>query len=485
MMLGNRRWAFSTSAFLLGAALATGCGGSDTGSSSGGGGASTTTTGGTGGSTGGTGGTIGGTGGTGGATSTAPDVQDILTTDLNLDLGKLEGTAKIVVWPAKGSKVVNLEVGGLTIVELTVDGATVDYQITDGKAAIQVLDESKPATIDVSYTFTSRPSDGFDGWMGDSGVSLIWPYFCSNLFPCNSFPDDGVTFTMNVTGYDQNLVAVYPTTTTIDSPSYMPGIAVGAFLKQDLGKTTAGTAVSAWYFAGQEADVAQGTAHLLEAIDYYEKTYGPYPFGKETGSVSANWGPGGLGGMEHHPFVHVASDDFFSEEVHAHEAAHAWYGDGVRIACWEDFMLSEGTVTYMAAHSLEKVGGPDIWPDYVDSLTAICTGQDVNTIALPSTCNVIDLFNDPLWSNVPYIKGACFYEDVADVIGQDKVDEALSEFFTAHKGGAARMNDMIAALEAKATADQKTKIETFKTEWLLTEACPADYATRCGTHQNP
>ena len=47
------------------------------------------------------------------------------------------------------------------------------------------------------------------------------------------------------------------------------------------------------------------------------------------------------------------------------------------------------------------------------------------------------------------------------------------------------MNEMVDLLESKATAAQKVTIETYKTEWLLTEACPVDYATRCGTHQNP
>jgi hypothetical protein len=101
------RRAASFTALLL-AALAAGCGDSSTSASGGSGGAT--------GGSGGTGGTAGGTGGTGGATTTtgAPDVQDILTTDLALDLGKLTGVAQIVVWPAKGTSSVSLEVKGLS-----------------------------------------------------------------------------------------------------------------------------------------------------------------------------------------------------------------------------------------------------------------------------------------------------------------------------------------------------------------------------------
>lgn len=427
----------------------------------------------------------GGSGGTAGSGGGAAAAQDILTTDLALDLGALTGTAKLGVVPAGGAAAVSLEVKGLTLSEVKVGGADAEYTVTDGIASVAVVPGAGPVTVEMAYSFPARTTTTFDGWMPDSGVTFLWPYFCSNLFPCNSFPDDGVTFTMDVTGFDPGLTAIYPKTTTSDSPSYMPAVAVGDFVKLDLGTTTAGTTMSAWYLPlqGAAADAQNGTAHLLAVFDFFETTYGAYTFGTEAGSVAANWGEGAFGGMEHHPFWHVGKDDLASEEVHAHEAAHGWFGDGVRIACWEDFVLSEGTVTYMAAHGLERVGGPDLWPSYVDSLDAICTGADVNTVALPDTCNEIDLLNDPLWSLVPYIKGACFYEDVADLIGQGALDEVIEELYKAHVGKPARMRDMIDAIKAKAGDADAEKIDALVTEWLLTEACPADYAARCGMHQ--
>lgn len=435
----------------------------------------------------GTGGTAGsgGSGGAGGTGGSAAAPQDILTTDLALDLAALTGTAKVVVQPASDATGVALEVKGLTLSDVKVDGAAVQADVVDGVANVPVADPASPVTVEVAYSFPARPQTGFDGWMPDSGVTFLWPYFCSNLFPCNPYPDDGVTFTMDVKGAGPTLTAIYPKTTTSDAPSYMPAVAVGEFTKLELGQTTAGTTLSAWYLPGPtaEADAMAGTSHLLAVFDFYETAYGPYSFGKEAGSVAANWGEGAYGGMEHHPFWHVGKDDFATEEVHAHEAAHGWFGDGVRIACWEDFVLSEGTVTYLAAHALERVQGPDLWPAYVDSLDAICTGGDVNTVALPSTCNEIDLLNDDLWSLVPYIKGACFYEDVGDLIGQGLLDEALADFYQAHVGKPARMRDMIDLIESKAKPADKDKIEALVTDWLLTEACPADYAARCGMHQ--
>jgi aminopeptidase N len=259
----------------------------------------------------------------------------------------------------------------------------------------------------------------------------------------------------------------------------MPAVAVANFTKVDLGTTGKGTSVSVWHLPGQAADAATGTAHLKDVFDFYETTYGAYTFGNAVGSVSANWGPGDYGGMEHHPFWHVGQNDLVSEEVNAHEAAHGWFGDGVRIQCWEDFMLSEGTVTYMAAHALEHLG-VDIWKDYDCTLKDLCAaGSTENTIALPDTCGVIDLLNDPLWSNVPYFKGAYFYRDVATAIGADTLDAALAEFYQAHVGKAAHMQDLIDHVKTKVDAAKAAQIDTLVTTWLKTLACPIDTSAFC------
>ncbi len=416
--------------------------------------------------------------------------QDILTTDLALDLGALTGRATLVVRPGAGK--VTLDVAGLTLSRVTVDGTEVAADVVDGNLSVAAPGSVDTVTVVVDYAFPARTPAQFDGWMPLLGVSFIWPYYCSNLFPCNPALEDGVTFTMNVVGVDPALTAVFPTNTYGDGPAYMAAVAVGDYTKLDLGTTTAGTALHAWYLpegSGLE-DARAGTAHLVGAFDYFEQTYGPYAFGPDAGTVEVDWGSDSWGGMEHHPYFHVAKFDFDDEEAQVHEAAHGWFGDGVRVACWEDFVLSEGTTTYIAAHALEHVDGPNEWSYYVDDfLTPICQGHSgdptlVNTIVLPDeTCNEIDFENDALWSLAPYMKGACFYEEVADLIGEDVVDDAIREFYAAHVGKAARMQDMIDVIESKASPSDKAAIEGLITEWLRTLECPQDYANRCRTHQ--
>lgn len=398
--------------------------------------------------------------------------RDILTTDLQLDLGALTGVATITL-AGSDSTGASLETGGLTITAVTSAAGDLNYDEHDGQ-----LDLGIPAgddfTFEVSYTFAGV-NGTFDGWDPTSQVTFLWPYFCGNLFPCKSDPSDGVTFTMTVSGYPEGGTAIYPSSIPADAPSYQPAIAVAAFTEIQLEPTTNGTAVSTWYLPGGEADATAGSQHLSAVFDFYEQTYGAYSFGDHVGTVSADWGGGDYGGMEHHPFWHVSSGSMEREDVHAHEAAHGWYGDGIRIACWEDFVLSEGTATYLAARSLGE-SGVDLWPDYECGLVSVCT-SGVNPVVLPdATCNGIDILNDDLWSYAPYMKGAWFYRQVAELIGEDQLDAALAQFYAENVNGAARMQDMIDLLH---DYGDPAAIDALADGWLRQVECPIDLDTIC------
>lgn len=407
---------------------------------------------------------------------TAPSGQDLIATALTLDLAARAGAASLEVELADGADAVRLESGDLRIESVTLDGGRAQWD-QEG-ARLRIPASPGVHTVVVNYTFLAHRD--FDGWNPDGGYTFVWPYFCGNLFPCVSDPADGLTFTMDVSGTG-GFTAVYPAEIPTDAPAYMPGVTVGLYTEARLGVTSAGTELYSYTLPGGAADGAAGTANLVAAFDYFESTYGPYRFGDRAGSVAVSWGGDAYGGMEHHPYWHVAAAHSRSEEVHVHEAGHGWFGDGVRIACWEDFTLSEGTTTYIAARALEQVGGPNLFPTYVEELDYVCD-TSANTIAMPDTCGEIDILVDPLWSMVPYMKGACFYEDVADTIGADLLDTVIAEFYAEHGGEAATMEEMIAAIE-RAAPEHEAAVDQLVADWLTTRACPTDYAARCGAHQ--
>jgi aminopeptidase N len=158
--------------------------------------------------------------------------------------------------------------------------------------------------------------------------------------------------------------------------------------------------------------------------------------------------------MEHHPYWHVAKDAMGDEVTQAHEAAHGWFGDGVRLRCWEDFVLSEGTTSYLAARALTEVAPAmeaQIWADYQDELDAAIA--DGGAPAWPTGCNAIDIIEDNLFTNLPYMQGAFFYKDVAAAVGADVLDGVIARFYQAHKNKAASMKDMVDAIERETGFD--------------------------------
>ena len=370
---------------------------------------------------------------------------DIAATSLDVDLATRTAVATIEL--EKNGNVI-LEVGGLTIDDVTDDRGHRKHTITGGKLRVS----SVRGPLVVSYGFQQH--DMANGLL-PGGSTVIWPYFCGNLFPCHSKPADGVRFELSIDHVPAGKKAIYPETIATDAPPYMLAWAVGAYTKAALGTTTAGTKVSVNWLPGGETAARTGTRRLVKIFDWYEKTLGPYPFGKDVAAVAVVWGEGLYGGMEHHPYWHVAKDAMNDEVTQAHEAAHGWFGDGVRLRCWEDFVLSEGTVSYLAARAITVVGGTAagnaVWAAYADELAdAIAEG---GAPPWPTGCNQIDILEDKLFTNLPYMQGAYFYKDVAAKVGVDALDRVIGNFYQAHKNQAASMQQMLDAIKAETGFD--------------------------------
>jgi hypothetical protein len=355
----------------------------------------------------------------------------------HLDVHLADHTAVATIELEKTGSVA-LEAGGLSVTRVSDDRGKRHFKITAGKLLVANVHGS----LVVEYGFAVH-SDA-DGLL-PGGSTVTWPYFCGNLFPCHSQPADGTTFTLSL---DQD--GVYPAEISAEAPPYMLAWAVGSYTKKALGTTDAGTHVGVYYLPHGESPATTGTQHLVAAFDWYEKHIGPYSFGNDVASVSVIWGEGLYGGMEHHPYWHVARDAMNDEVTHVHEAAHGWFGDGIRLRCWEDFVLSEGTVSYLAARVLGQVAGSakeaEVWTGYQSDLDAAIA--DGGAPAWPTGCNQIDIIKDKLFTNLPYMEGAFFYKDVAAQVGADTLDGVLSRFYLAHRGKPAGMQDMLDAIKA-------------------------------------
>jgi aminopeptidase N len=394
---------------------------------------------------------------------TANPDREVVATKLRVDVTALTATASITLGPATAPGA-TLEVGDLAINTVRSGGTDVPFAVSASKIDLGLASSDQAITIDVTYSFHDH--DQFDG-VSQSGFTFLWPYYCGNLFPCHSQPSDGTTFALELSGVPDGKVAVFPASIPVEAPSYQIAWTIDAYTELPLGTTTAGTQISTWYGASGLPAATSGTAHLVAAFDWLEMTLGPYRFGGKFGTVGVRWPRGAFGGMEHHPFVHIADAAMASEETHVHESAHGWFGDGIRIECWEDFVLSEGTVSYLAARALDVVApsvGAATWNSYAAQLSGIPGDEPV----WPQSCGHVDVLKDNLYTNAPYMRGAFFYRSVAEKVGAEQLDHALATFYQQHAGGSARMADMLDTIHTVTGYDPTVCAQT----WLLATTTP-------------
>jgi aminopeptidase N len=404
----------------------------------------------------------------GGDSSSSADIprnvdRDIQSTDLAIDVATHEGSADIRV-AESSQRGLSLLVGDLTILSVTDGSAALPYAVTDADGIAATVGNRLDIAIGagkravIRYRYSDHES--MNG-ASASGYTFLWPRYCQNLFPCETSPVDGSEFTLTLSGIGNGLQAVYPGHLA-SAPAYQLAWAIADYRWLDLGTTDGGTHLRAAYFQSDASAAAAGTARLREIFSWYETTLGSYPWGSEAASVEVAWPAGSYGGMEHHPFWHISSRSFGDPLIHAHEAAHGWFGDGVRLACWEDFVLSEGTASYLAAAAIGAVYGANaeqaVWAQYDEALaqqTALA-----NHAAWPDGCSdnfdVLGIFDV-----IAYYRGANFFRAVEGQVGRPALLSALRQFVAGHRFEAARFGDLLDTIRQQTGYDPQPLVDQY------------------------
>lgn len=389
--------------------------------------------------------------------------RDIQSIDLSINVAIHEGSADIRV-VASEQRGLSLLVGDLAILSVTDGASNLPYAVADADGiagtAGNRLDIAIGAGTRAVIRYRYADHGGMDG-ASANGYTFLWPRYCQNLFPCESSPADGSEFTLTLAGVDSGRQAVYPARLA-SAPAYQVAWAIADYRWLDLGATDGGTRLRAAYFESDATAAAAGIARLREIFSWYEATLGAYPWGAEAASVEVAWPDGSYGGMEHHPFWHISSRSFGDPLVHAHEAAHGWFGNGVRLACWEDFVLSEGTASYLAAAAIGAVYGASteqaVWAQYDQALA----GQTAlaNHAAWPDGCSdrydVLEIFDV-----IAYYRGANFFRAVEQHVGRPALLNALRQFVATHRLEAARFGDLVDTIRLQTGYDPQPLVEQY------------------------
>jgi leukotriene-A4 hydrolase len=217
-------------------------------------------------------------------------------------------------------------------------------------------------------------------------------------------------------------------------PSYLFGLAAGDLAFRDLGPRTGIYAepdvieAAAWEFAENELILEQA-----------EKLYGPYDWDRYDILILPPAFP--YGGMENPRLTFMSPTYIVGDRsltpIVTHELSHAWTGNLVTNATWEDFWLNEGWTTYAERRITEALEGYDraqlrtaidrnvLWED----LNRF--GMDADPTCLRFSMKGID--PDIVFSTIPYHKGCAFLTLLEETAGRPAFDEFTRKYIETHR----------------------------------------------------
>jgi len=212
-------------------------------------------------------------------------------------------------------------------------------------------------------------------------------------------------------------------------PSYLFALAAGNLVFRELGPRTGIYAepetieAAAWEFAENESKMNEA-----------EKLLGPYLWGRYDLLVLPPSFP--YGGMENPRLTFLTPTSILGTRgqtsLVTHELAHAWTGNLVTNATWQDFWLNEGWTTYAESRITEVLEGKE-----VEDLRA--TFSEKQLIAVmerigmesPHTCLKLpggEKDADSFTTIIPYYKGCFFLKECEYAVGRERFDAFIQKY---------------------------------------------------------
>ncbi len=210
-------------------------------------------------------------------------------------------------------------------------------------------------------------------------------------------------------------------------PSYLFAIGAGNLEFREFGPRTGIYAepqiieAAAWEFAENEKK-------MMEA----EKLLGPYLWGRYDLLVLPPSFP--FGGMENPRLTFLTPTSILGTRgqtyLITHELAHAWTGNLVTNATWQDLWLNEGWTTYAETRITELLEGLEF-----NNLNAVFHEREMmqamQTAGMDSPLTCLKRVNDmdvegP--SSIPYYKGCFFLQECERAVGRPRFDQFIKSY---------------------------------------------------------
>jgi hypothetical protein len=211
-------------------------------------------------------------------------------------------------------------------------------------------------------------------------------------------------------------------------PSYLFALGAGNLDFRELGPRTGVYAepeiidAAAWEFAENEAKIVEA-----------EKLLGPYLWGRYDLLILPPTFP--YGGMENPRLTFLTPTAILGTRgmtsLITHELAHAWTGNLVTNATWQDFWLNEGWTTYAEQRITEVLEGKDITDlrsafnekGLIEIMHQVGMDSPLTRLKLPAEKDA-----DSFTTSIPYFKGCFFLQECEYAVGRERFDAFIQTY---------------------------------------------------------
>jgi aminopeptidase N len=398
-----------------------------------------------------------------------PDEARVTHVDLTLRVDfaaqKLEGTARLTFTAAPGARDLVLDTRHLAIEAVTdSEGTPLTFVLEERDAllgaALRISLSSAPSAVVVRYATSVAPPSPALQWLApEQTAGGRHPFLFTqghaietrSWVPLQDSPDVRITYTAQITvprglsavmsaeasGAEERAddgLTTYGFAMREPIPPYLIALAVGELARHEVGPRTAVLAEPATL-----ERAAHEFSELERIVEAAEALLGPYRWGRFDVLVMPPSFP--YGGMEN-PRLVFASPSLLAGDrslvtVLAHELAHAWAGNLVTNATWDDFWINEGTTVYLElllhaalwgdarADLLRRWGHGELCAE-IGRMAARGEGAHADTRLCYAMTG-----RDPAEgvTMIPYLKGASFFWALEQRVGREAVLAWLRGWF--------------------------------------------------------
>jgi aminopeptidase N len=294
----------------------------------------------------------------------------------DVDSNQLRARAGIELVARADLRSLRLDLSGLRVTKVQVEGARPVTYAARGEHLVLRFPKGVRAGRELRLTiaYQGRPASTDDGgWeeLADGSLVAGQTNGAPTWFPCNDRPDDKAGYRFEVTVASAYHVVANgelvsrrrgaSTTTwvyeqTEPMATYLATVQVGRYTTLEV----PGAPVPMTAVLPDALVPAFGSAfgRQAEMLAFFERSFGPYPFGAYTVVVT----PDKLEIPLEAQGLSVFGSNFLSGgwdnvRLVAHELAHQWFGNSLTLADWKDIWLHEGFACYCEWLWSEESGG--------------------------------------------------------------------------------------------------------------------------------